>query len=105
MLGKHYITEHCITYCKEKAESDVFRFYITDALRAITNNTSHLHEGGMEIPSRYSDLVAAVDDANEEKPQVTGEQVINHYKEKLRRYEKKGGKPHGLDDSNSQAGD
>lgn len=103
MLGRHYIIEHCITYCREKYQGDAYRFYITDSLRAIANNTSHLREGGMEIKLRFCELVEETE-ADDEKPQVTGEQVVNHYKEKLRRYEKKGGKSCGLDDSNSAAG-
>lgn len=101
MLGKGYIIEHCIAYIKQKAEEDLYRGYITDAFRVIANNTSHLREGGMEMSMRFADILAEREPQHE-KPEMTGQQVISNMKDKLRKLGK-GGKPHGLDDSNSQA--
>lgn len=101
MLGKGYIIEHCIAYIKQKAEEELYKGYITDAFRAIANNTSHLREDGMEMTMSYAEILSGRETQND-KPEITGEQVISNMKNKLRRLGK-GGNPHGLDDSNSQA--
>lgn len=41
MLGRGYLIEHCISTLKAINEEKAYRIYVTDALMAIADNTSH----------------------------------------------------------------
>lgn len=63
ILGKGYVIEHCIAFLKEKNEAKSFRIYVTDALSAICENTTHylgtqgMVDCGRTITKRWVDVL------------------------------------------------
>lgn len=62
---------------KQQEKDEAFRAYVTDALKAIAENTSRI-AGGTVMKSRYMDLI-------DPKPEETrtGEEIVQHVSEKL----------------------
>lgn len=62
---------------RKQAEDRLFRVYLTDALKAVADNTAALYSKGVSIKKRYIEII---DDAKptgpEEKPKETAEQII-----------------------------
>lgn len=56
MLGRGYVIESCISLFKNKREEKIYKWYITDALMTIANNTARI-AGGNEMIQRYVDLI------------------------------------------------
>lgn len=48
--------EHCLSEWKERQKQEAYRVYITDALRAISENTAK-YAGGKYIQARYADMI------------------------------------------------
>ena len=94
VLGKSYIIDHCYTYCKHRGENEALRTYVTDALKAIVHNTAGLRKDSMTLQMRFDDLITKSQKQEEETQ--SGEEIIAHFKDKMRNFEK-GGKPDGLD--------
>ena len=42
LLGRGYVIEHCISALKSNNEEKAYKIYVTDALKAIAENTTHL---------------------------------------------------------------
>ena len=63
VLGRGYVIEHCISSLKLYYEEKNFRIYVTDALMAIAENTTHLiGQGGVvdygkSISQRWIDIM------------------------------------------------
>lgn len=68
-------------HLKRKMEDDSLRIYITDALKAISENTAKLCKEGMAMSLRYKDLLDKAD-ANP-AAEETADSVINRIKGKL----------------------
>ena len=75
--------DHCVSFFQRKNERRLFEVYVTDALKAIAENTGKaLHEGGVGMGKRYIDMI------NENKPPEkeetrTAADIINHIKDKI----------------------
>lgn len=81
ILGRSYIIQHCVASLKNKGYEKAYKIYVTDALKAITENTAKASaNGGMTLSMRYADLIS------EEKPdERTEEDIINNLKAKMLR--------------------
>lgn len=68
----------------KKTNDDIYRIYITNALKILTTNTAKF-AGGSELTKSYHDIIS--DDAVEEQQQQDDEQeaqnVISNIKSKL----------------------
>ncbi len=72
VLGRGYVIEHCISTLKSNNETKSYRIYVTDALMAIAENTTHLLgaqgvvDYGKTIKTRWIDTLKP---APEEEPE------------------------------------
>ena len=63
LFGREYVIEHCISALKLLREEKSFKIYVTDALMAIADNTTHLvgSQGvvdyGKTINQRWIDVI------------------------------------------------
>ena len=72
-LGKSYIIRHCTEEMRKQAEDRIFRVYVTDALKAIADNTSFIPKEGASLKLRYIEMLDGI--KPERKPQETAEQI------------------------------
>ena len=84
MLGREYVIDHCVSRLNLEAEEKLYRMYITDALKAISENTSAFMKNGKSISVRYTDLLNRMktkesDEDSEEK----ADEIISRIKKKL----------------------
>lgn len=56
LLGKQYIFDFIIARIKAEQKELIYRVYITDALKAITQNTANF-AGGSTIGIRYLEMI------------------------------------------------
>lgn len=62
-MGRGYVIEHCVSTLKSNNEKKSFQVYVTDALMAIAENTTHLvgSQGvvdyGRTITQRWIDVI------------------------------------------------
>lgn len=91
-----------MAYCNERCEREAFRTYVADALKAIVHNTASLRKDSLQLSKRYDEIIEKVQKAEPEESQ-SGDEIIAHYKEKMRGFEQKGGKHNGLDDVSCEA--
>ena len=78
-MGIGYVIEHYIAYFKKEQYEKAYKFYVTDALRLITENTAKAN-GGRYLQARYVEYVEPIKEETR-----TAEEVITSLKEKLRR--------------------
>ena len=71
--------DHCVGFFRRKQEEQQYRIYITDALKAITENTARMY-GGATLKIRYADLV---DEPEKKEETRTADEVIDHIKKKM----------------------
>lgn len=64
---------------RKQAEDRLFRVYVTDALKAVVDNTAALHSKCVSIKKRYIEIIddAEQEKPNDEEPKETAEQIIN----------------------------
>ena len=86
-MGKSYVIDHCINFLNKSDEDTALKVYITDALKAVVENTSKL-AGGVTMRKRFSDLINDVPE--EEGSEEKAEEIKNRMKEKLERLGKEG---------------
>lgn len=76
-MGRGYVIEHCISALKLNREEQSFKIYVTDALRAIADNTTHLLsvkgvvDYGITIQSRWIDLLKQPHNTEVKEPEDT----------------------------------
>lgn len=73
LLGKEYITDHCICNLRKISDESIYRVYVTDALKSIAHNTSQMAESGMTMQTRYIDIIDR--ETQNKKPKETSEQI------------------------------
>lgn len=73
LLGKGYIIDHCLCNLRKISDENIFRIYVTDALKAISYNTARTVESGMTMQIRYIEIVNH--EIKNEKPKETAEQI------------------------------
>lgn len=80
MFGRSYVKDFCIASFQREQEEKAYKIYVTDALKAITENTAHaLISDGVGMSVRYADIInpKPVDNRTEEE-------IIDHIKNKLK---------------------
>lgn len=70
LYGRRYVIEHCVSEYLKRREERLYRIYITDALKAIAENTTH-YQGAGEMFDYGSSLTARWIDVLE--PQIIEE--------------------------------
>lgn len=74
--------DHCISLFKKRQQELLYKVYITDALKAISENTSR-KDGGVCMQKRYADMI---NEFYEKAPaeEKTAEGVIEKIRSKLK---------------------
>ena len=62
-----------------KNERRLYEVYVTDALKAITENTAKMY-GGYSLKTRYADLL---ENSNKQEETRTAEDIISNIKNKI----------------------
>ena len=80
VLGSGYVIEHCIAALDELGKKRTFETYVTDCLKALTENTAN-SENRKYMTTRYAEMVY-----KDRKPQKehTAEEVKTNILGKLR---------------------
>jgi len=65
LLGKSYIIDHCLNHLKEHSEDTALKVYITDALKAVVENTARWSKDGVVMKKRFADIINDVPDEEE----------------------------------------
>lgn len=69
--------DHCISFFNRITKENMFKSYIADALKIISENTGKFFGGGY-INIRYADLIDS-----KPKETKTADEIINNIKDKL----------------------
>lgn len=56
LCGSGYVVEHCISVLAKEADEKLYRNYIAECLRCISESTAKIG-GGSYITAKYADLV------------------------------------------------
>ena len=83
MFGRGYVIEHCVSWLKKDSEEKAYRAYITDALKAITDNTGRAVKNGVGMKSRFADMVASTQQT--ESDEIDAEEKANEVKERMKK--------------------
>lgn len=79
---------------EKKINDDIYRFYITNALKILTSNTARF-AGGTELAKTYREIITAdysgAKEDNAEEQERQAQDIINSMKSKLGKINKKGG--------------
>lgn len=81
MLGSGYVMDHCMSAFKYRQEEKLYRVYVTDALKAIADNTRR-YAGGYNLTSRFFDWVYK-DKPKGNKREETADEIILRIKQKI----------------------
>lgn len=73
LLGKGYIIDHCLCNLRKISDENIFRIYVTDALKAIANNTSKSAQEDSYLNLRYIEIID--NKTKNEKSKETAEQI------------------------------
>ena len=71
--------DHCISAFLKRQDEKIYRIYVTDALKAMVENTSRF-AGGTVIKTRYCDLV----DRTPKKETESAEQIVDRIRNGLK---------------------
>ena len=72
IFGSGYVVEHCIAVFRKKAQEKIYRAYITDALKAISQNTAAFNGQGLAMSGRFAELAGYIPKADE----MTGDEIV-----------------------------
>ena len=95
LMGRHYVIDHCLHQLKKLSEEKVFRIYLTDALKALTENTGRLVKDGVKMSTRFCDLIEEKEEQSPEEKasdEIKAQEIISMMRERL---SKLGGKEGG----------
>ena len=71
-------------YLNKEADKKVYQTYITDALKAISDNTGRLVRDGVGMSKRFADLFVELHDGIEEAGnKQKAQEIISHMKSRL----------------------
>lgn len=79
MMGIGYVIEHYIAFFKKAQHEKLYKNYVTEALRYLTENTAKAH-GGSYLKVRYSELIEPIKEETR-----TADEIVEDLREKLRR--------------------
>lgn len=84
LLGKSYIIDHCYNYLKNDSENTALKVYITDAIKAVVENTGRLTKDGVAMRKRFADIINNVPDGDKnEDSKKRAESIKDRIKSKL----------------------
>lgn len=72
--------DHCISLFSKRQRENVYKMYVTDALKVIARNTSRL--GGASITRRFADIIEGMYAKPEEE--ANADDVIENIRNKLK---------------------
>ncbi len=100
MLGKQYIIDHCINQIKKESEQTALKVYVTDALKAVVENTAKIG-GGVTMRRRFADIINNVPDDEETKEdaQKRAKGIIDNMKAKLNSLSRKEAADDGVNET------
>lgn len=75
------MVDHCVAAFQNKQKDRLYQIYITDALKAIAENTANL-AGGKSPQLRYIEVIDDMENTDK-KPEKTAEEIIDNMKNKL----------------------
>ena len=81
LLGKSYIIDHCYNYLKESSEETALKVYITDAIKAVVENTGRLSKEGVVMRKRFADII---NDVPDEDKNEDNNKKANSIKERIK---------------------
>ena len=61
LFGNGYVIDHCIALLKKEREERIYRVYITDGLKAISETLQSIRGSGSALSVRWLDLVEKKD--------------------------------------------
>lgn len=87
LFGIDYIIDHVLAEIKKQNEEKAYKIYITDSLRAITNNIAQ--EASQEryysiMPMRWIDIIDARDEPQEQEDPRSCEEIAADIWKKIR---------------------
>lgn len=85
LLGKSYVIDHCINYLKKTNEETALKVYITDALKAVVENTGKSINGGVAMRSRFIDILNEAQEEDQEDAEEKAEKIKANMKRTLAR--------------------
>lgn len=74
--------DHCLNVIKEQRKEDAERIYVTDALKAIAENTARMANGSV-MSKRYAELLPIPKKV--EKKEQTAEDIIQQVHDRMAR--------------------
>lgn len=80
LLGTGYVIEHYISFFHKIQEEKLYKGYVTESLRLMTENTAKMAHGGSYLKARYVEMLEP-----KKEETRTSEEVINDIKMKLER--------------------
>ena len=79
MFGWGYVRDSCIALYEREQKTELFRTYVAECIRMMTENSARMGGGGSYMKLKYSDLISA----KPEKRVEPGEPTAN-IRKKLR---------------------
>ena len=71
LFGSGYVIQHCISAFTKDQKEQLYRVYITDALKIIAENTARSNGGNM-IQARYAELINPPEEETRTKDEIVG---------------------------------
>lgn len=85
LLGRKYIIDHCVLCLNKKSKEEAFNTYVTDALKAIADNTGHMVKNGMRMSKRFVDLfMDSNTEAEEQDNKKKSDEIKSRIKQRLK---------------------
>ena len=81
ILGKPYIIDHCYNYLKVQSEETALKVYMTDAIKAVVENTGRLSKEGVVMRKRFADII---NDVPDEDKNEDNNKKANSIKERIK---------------------
>lgn len=91
LFGRGYVIEHCISHLKQISKDEAYRIYITDALKAIADNTGKLVKDGVGMRKRFSDFISESADESDKDAEKEAQKIKDHMKNVLAKLGKEDG--------------
>ena len=78
LIGRRYVIDHCVLHLRKMSEDEACRVYVTDALKAIADNTGKLVKEGVGMSKRFVDFINADNDEPSEDAEQKAEEIKSH---------------------------
>lgn len=69
LLGSGYVVEHCVSAFRIKAREEIWKGYIAEGVKILTENTSL--RGGAHLAKSYRELIDT-----KKEPEKTGDEIV-----------------------------